>query len=250
MGKRFPRIRPGEPGVCRFCGCSHFDPCPEGCAWADQKETLCTECTPAAEAERSALRSAPIRNGALRGAFHRGFIVGWFAVVRRQGKKFVVEANPYLAPAFAAAWTKGHMTGFAARRTYLKKYGPILNERAPVHLPPGGRMSAEDPIVAAVHQHETERLLAQMATELRVLEEDGPLGLIVTPTRAFQLIGVLQLALRHPDLPDSARAAAEEMVESLSEIFTECPGICEVIARGNDPNQDVPTDARPRIVIP
>jgi hypothetical protein len=37
----FPR------GVCRRCGCSHFDPCmtPVGpCGWADRKRTLCTAC--------------------------------------------------------------------------------------------------------------------------------------------------------------------------------------------------------------
>lgn len=31
-------------GKCRFCGCTHHDPCPEGCGWADKAHTLCTIC--------------------------------------------------------------------------------------------------------------------------------------------------------------------------------------------------------------
>jgi hypothetical protein len=30
-----------QRGTCRICGCTHFEPCPEGCAWADATETLC-----------------------------------------------------------------------------------------------------------------------------------------------------------------------------------------------------------------
>jgi hypothetical protein len=31
-----------ESGVCFVCGCSEFDPCPEGCGWANAQQTLCT----------------------------------------------------------------------------------------------------------------------------------------------------------------------------------------------------------------
>lgn len=37
-----------EHGVCRECGCTHFDPChhPDygNCWWADESETLCSHC--------------------------------------------------------------------------------------------------------------------------------------------------------------------------------------------------------------
>ena len=37
--------RPTFPrGVCRTCGCTEHDPCPEGCAWTSRAETLCTAC--------------------------------------------------------------------------------------------------------------------------------------------------------------------------------------------------------------
>ena len=40
------RRKPGglKPGVCQACGCSHFDPCEEGCAPRDNSYTLCTSC--------------------------------------------------------------------------------------------------------------------------------------------------------------------------------------------------------------
>lgn len=38
--------RPTFPaGVCRYCGCSHFDPCFlefDTCAWADRSQRVCT----------------------------------------------------------------------------------------------------------------------------------------------------------------------------------------------------------------
>lgn len=31
-------------GRCRWCQCTHRDPCPEGCGWANPGRTLCTAC--------------------------------------------------------------------------------------------------------------------------------------------------------------------------------------------------------------
>ena len=33
-------------GICFVCGCTHDDACPEGCGWANVKQTLCTACVP------------------------------------------------------------------------------------------------------------------------------------------------------------------------------------------------------------
>lgn len=33
-----------QKGVCRVCGCTESTPCPGGCAWTDETETLCTTC--------------------------------------------------------------------------------------------------------------------------------------------------------------------------------------------------------------
>lgn len=31
-------------GRCRYCGCSHFEPCPECCEWVFDDETICSAC--------------------------------------------------------------------------------------------------------------------------------------------------------------------------------------------------------------
>jgi len=31
----------GEPGTCRFCGCTDDNGCPGGCSWANEEETIC-----------------------------------------------------------------------------------------------------------------------------------------------------------------------------------------------------------------
>ncbi|SFU51797.1 MULTISPECIES: hypothetical protein [unclassified Methylobacterium] len=38
--------------VCHACGCSHLDPCPDGCGWAS--DNLCTACAPGAGVEAAA----------------------------------------------------------------------------------------------------------------------------------------------------------------------------------------------------
>src|SRR5688500_16373714 len=89
--RRAPRL---GPGVCRFCGCSEFDPClssvktdagaiPIGCAWTDATRKVCTECSPAAKAEalvleeQASAKGKPItRSRAVLAVFHRGFVAG------------------------------------------------------------------------------------------------------------------------------------------------------------------------------
>jgi len=34
----------GEPGTCRYCGCTEEHACPDGCAWADDTLMICTTC--------------------------------------------------------------------------------------------------------------------------------------------------------------------------------------------------------------
>lgn len=34
------------PGRCRWCRCTEYEPCANGCGWANREQTLCTECVP------------------------------------------------------------------------------------------------------------------------------------------------------------------------------------------------------------
>ena len=39
-------------GICFVCACTQEDGCPEGCSWANLKQTLCTSCEPLSAIER------------------------------------------------------------------------------------------------------------------------------------------------------------------------------------------------------
>jgi hypothetical protein len=41
------------PGRCRWCRCTHYEPCANGCGWANREQTLCTECVPLDRAMRN-----------------------------------------------------------------------------------------------------------------------------------------------------------------------------------------------------
>lgn len=51
----FDRKRAGgeaQPGTCSKCGCTEDQACPEGCAWANAEQTLCTACGGDVETEK------------------------------------------------------------------------------------------------------------------------------------------------------------------------------------------------------
>jgi hypothetical protein len=96
-----------RPGLCRFCGCTYYHPCPEGCGWADRKQTLCTACVhvdaafsrTVREAQRglSAARRSSVSTFAqqFRHAFFRGFTAG------ADDERAVDRRNPYAKAPFA-----------------------------------------------------------------------------------------------------------------------------------------------------
>lgn len=47
LAQRILAILPGTAGRCRVCECHEMGPCPEGCAWTDAKQDLCTACSDA-----------------------------------------------------------------------------------------------------------------------------------------------------------------------------------------------------------
>lgn len=112
-------------GVCRFCGCSEYDACEEGCYWADRTFRLCSTCVPAARAEGKhvrAVRRAGYRiDAAWLRAYHAGFIVGWFAVTPRSP----YGRNPHETRVLQSAWAMGQRAGATARHGYTTTIGPV-----------------------------------------------------------------------------------------------------------------------------
>lgn len=97
-------------GRCRWCGCSHFYPCPGGCGWANARQTLCTACV---NVDREWEKNPRPPN--MWRAFFRGYMVG-SNDQRAEGRD-----NPYVKPerasrplsSFAQVWDYGRQAGRA-----------------------------------------------------------------------------------------------------------------------------------------
>lgn len=98
------------PGFCRWCVCSHFDPCPEGCGWADRAQTLCTACV---DVDREWKHLKGSRPPNMRRAFFRGFTAGSVAqyLERVSSKRHTRTVNPYAAGRSARFWNLGRAAG-------------------------------------------------------------------------------------------------------------------------------------------
>jgi hypothetical protein len=74
------------------------------------------------------------------------------------------------------------------------------------------------------------------------LQSKEPMQLALRAQTAFALVGVLQLALRHPRLTATPSTAAVEaargLIECVREYFEDCPAVGAVIDAGEDPDFD------------
>jgi DNA-binding transcriptional LysR family regulator len=82
----------------------------------------------------------------------------------------------------------------------------------------------------------SEDLLILLARELDAFREQHPEVLLrLDPVDAFYLIGVLQLALRHPELPETSRDCAERIKAALVALIAHSPALAAVVRMGDDP---------------
>ena len=72
----------------------------------------------------------------------------------------------------------------------------------------------------------------------REMEAMAPMQLVLRPSTVFQLVGLMQLVLRRPDLPSSVSVTARTFIAGAREYFAACPTVLEVIDQGDDPSQD------------
>lgn len=86
--------------------------------------------------------------------------------------------------------------------------------------------------------NDDEALVREAATELE--EHEAPIELVLRPLSAFQLCGLLQLALRHPGAVGENRRTALVFIEHVRRYFTDAgaSAIVEMIRRGDDPAYD------------
>jgi hypothetical protein len=82
-------------------------------------------------------------------------------------------------------------------------------------------------------------ILVAVTAEMLTLEAEGePMLVEFNPVSVFQLAGLLQLALRHPDVQASNRETAQRFLVSAREYFAESPAVLRVLDMGDDPTQD------------
>jgi hypothetical protein len=69
---------------------------------------------------------------------------------------------------------------------------------------------------------------------------DTPIEVVLRPLSAFHLVAILQLALRHPHVPDEARRMGEMFIGHVREYFADqrAATVLEAIRRGSDPTFD------------
>jgi hypothetical protein len=85
----------------------------------------------------------------------------------------------------------------------------------------------------------SEDLIVAMVRELDELRAAHPTIMFsIDPADAFNLIGALQLVLRHPDLPETTRDVAERVKTGLARAIATTPALAAVVRMGDDPTFD------------
>lgn len=92
-----------------------------------------------------------------------------------------------------------------------------------------------------------------MRVDLTALEGAGAVAMLeLAPTAAFQIVALLQLALRHPEVPLALQVTGQHVVDMLQVWFDGegANAVVEVIELGKGPqDEEEPTD-QPRIILP
>jgi len=84
-----------------------------------------------------------------------------------------------------------------------------------------------------------EQLVALMVEEIRAIADvQGHAILMLEPMDFFRLVGLVQLAGRHPTLAPSNHETIAGIEGAAREYFRDCPTVLEVMARGEDPQFD------------
>lgn len=67
----------------------------------------------------------------------------------------------------------------------------------------------------------------------RELASARPLALDLSPAASLELAGLVQLALRHPSVPPTARACADRYLAAMRQHFADRPTVLEVLRQGD-----------------
>lgn len=81
--------------------------------------------------------------------------------------------------------------------------------------------------------------LGELLTQ-EMLTCETPIELVLRPVSAFQLAGLLQLALRHPGVDGAVANTGRTFIEHVRAYFTDqqALAVLEVLHRGDNPRED------------
>jgi len=83
-------------------------------------------------------------------------------------------------------------------------------------------------------------LLLEFTEEVRQLEESGAgMPFVFSPSEAFMLLAILQLALRHPRVDGTTGQFARTLAENIEGRLCKTPALKEVARQGWQPEHDV-----------
>jgi hypothetical protein len=69
--------------------------------------------------------------------------------------------------------------------------------------------------------------------------KNEPFEIAFRPITLVQLYGLLQLAMRHPQVPESHREVFEQFKAMVRAYFDDCPTTLGILERGDNPDFDV-----------
>lgn len=90
------------------------------------------------------------------------------------------------------------------------------------------------PALPAIDPVDDADLLARVADEIGTKHERGHvLALTLRPSTAFDLAGLIQLALRHPGLGVRLQQQGAQLVGAVRTFYGDSPGVLAVLAAGD-----------------
>lgn len=105
---------------------------------------------------------------------------------------------------------------------------------------------------ACLHLASDEELLEGTLLEHR-LTTNKPISFHVSTVELTAIIGLLQLALRHPDIQDaSVLQLGQAFIDGVEECFLNAQlyALAELVRRGNLPQHDQPIEPESKIILP
>ena len=91
-----------------------------------------------------------------------------------------------------------------------------------------------------------EQIIEKATNEMEKLGDRVLVEMSLSPVSTMQLIGHLQLVLRHPSLSQSAREFAKRLIDHLAKgVPDDCVGMKTLIELGWNKEFDTPPEAKP-----